>query len=74
LLEEGVLTEYHCLRPKGMVIHGVRSSSDRIAGFTLLAKDLEEFNQKHRRVVNEVKVIDTEGNDIMRHDLLPDLL
>ena len=74
LLAEGVLTEYHCLRPKGMVIHGVRSSSDRIAGFTLLAKDLEEFNRKHRRVVNEVKVIDTEGNDIMRHDLLPDLL
>ena len=74
LLAEGVLTEYHCLRPKGMVIHGVRSSSDRIAGFTLLAKDLEEFNRKHRRVVNEVKVIDTEGNDIMCHDLLPDLL
>ena len=74
LLEEGVLTEYHCLRPRGMVLQGVRSSSDRIAGFTVLAKDLEEFNQKHRRIVNEVKVIDTEGNDIMRHDLLPDLL
>ena len=74
LLEEGILTEYHCLRPRGMVIRGVNSSSDRIAGFTILAKTLEEFNEKHRKVVACTKVIDTDGNDMMRHDLLPDLL
>jgi hypothetical protein len=74
MLEQGMITDFRPLRPRGFQVFGVRSSSDRIAGFTLRAKDLEEFNQKHRRVVNEVKVIDTEGNDIMRHDLLPDLL
>lgn len=71
---EGLLAEYCPLRPRGMQIRGVTSSSDRIAGMTILADTLEEFNEKHRRVVESVKVLDVNGNDIMRHDLLPDLL
>ena len=74
LQEEGILTEYHCLRPHKTVVRGVNSSSDRIAGFTVVADSLEEFNRKHRMVVEKTKVIDIEGNDIMRHDLLPDLV
>lgn len=73
LVEEGVLAEYHCLRPKGMVVRGVTSSSDRIAGFTIVADTLEEFNRKHRIVVERARIIDENGVDIMRHDLLPDL-
>ncbi|MBQ7321831.1 MAG: ATP-grasp domain-containing protein [Clostridia bacterium] len=72
--DEGLLAEYCPLRPRGMQIRGVTSSSDRIAGMTILADTLEEFNEKHRRVVESVKVLDVNGNDIMRHDLLPDLL
>ena len=74
LQEEGILTEYHCLRPHKTVVRGVNSSSDRIAGFSVVADSLEEFNRKHRMVVEKTKVIDIEGNDIMRHDLLPDLV
>lgn len=73
LLQQGILADYHCLRPKGMKVMGINSSSDRIAGFTVQADSLEEFNRKHRIIVDNVKIIDTEGNDIMRHDLLPDL-
>ena len=73
LRQQGILTDYCPLRPKGMQIRGVTSSSDRIAGFTVTADSLEEFNRKHRLIVDTVKIIDTEGNDIMRHDLLPDL-
>lgn len=73
LLEDKIVTEYKCIRPKGMVISQVHSSSDRVAGFTVQADSLEEFNKKHRQVVESVKVVDIEGNDIMRHDLLPDL-
>ena len=57
-----------------MKFTGVNGSSDRIAGFTVQADSLEEFNRKHRIAVDTMKIIDTEGNDIMRHDLLPDLL
>ena len=73
MLEQGYITDYHVIRPVGMEIMGVRSSSDRIAGFTVQADSLEEFNRKHRTFVDNVKVMDANGNDIMRHDLLPDL-
>lgn len=73
LLEQGVLSDYCSLRPKGFNVRGVESSSDRVAGFTVQADTLEEFNLKHRKVVESVKVTNEEGIDIMRHDLLPDL-
>ena len=73
LREEGTLTDYCSLRPKGMKINGVFSSSDRIAGITVVGNSLDEFNAKHRRIVELVKVIGEDGSDLMRHDLLPDL-
>ena len=74
LLKSGVLAEFCVLRPQGTLAKGVSSSSDRIAGFTITASSLEDFNEKHRTVVSTLKVLDEEGNDIMRHDLLPDLV
>lgn len=73
LKEQGLLREYFALRPAGMRAVGVSSSSDRIAGITMTAGSVEEFNEKHRKVINAVKILDPEGKDIMRHDLLPDL-
>jgi len=73
LVTDGVLTDYCSLRPVGFQVRGVTSSSDRIAGFTITSNSLEDFNEKHRRVVDTVKVLDTNGRDIMRHDLLPEL-
>ena len=74
LQNEGILTEYHAIRPAGFEARGVTSSSDRIAGVNICAKSLAEFNEKHRAFVERARVIDTEGNDIMRHDLLPELI
>lgn len=73
LMASGVLTDYCMLRPVGFQVRGVTSSSDRIAGFTVTGNTLEEFNEKHRKVVESVKVLDTDGRDIMRRDLLPEL-
>lgn len=72
-LKEGNISDFHCLRPRGMRFNGITSSSDRVAGVTIQADTIEEFNQKHRTFVDSVKVLDTDGNDIMRHDLLPEL-
>ncbi len=74
MLEQGIISDFCCLRPKGMVVRGVNSSSDRIAGFTVQADTLEEFNRKHRIAVESVKILDVDGKDIMRRDLLPDLI
>lgn len=73
LQKEGIIQEFHPLRPKGMKVQGVTSSSDRIAGVTICANSKEEFNRKHKAFVRRASVIDTTGIDIMRHDLLPDL-
>ncbi|MBR6792822.1 MAG: ATP-grasp domain-containing protein [Clostridia bacterium] len=73
LLRDGTLSEIHALRPLGSQTGGVSSSSDRIAGFTIIADTLEHFNEKHRKVVENIKILDENGKDIMRHDLLPDL-
>lgn len=73
LLQDGTLADFFCIKPKGFEFRGVSSSSDRAAGFTVTANSLEEFNEKHRRVVENIKIIDEGGNDIIRRDLLPDL-
>lgn len=73
LVQQGILSDYRPLRPQGFKSGGARSSSDRVAGFTVQADSLEEFNRKHQTVVDSVKVVDVNGNDIMRHDLLPEL-
>ncbi len=69
----GLINEYHAVRAPGFEARGVTSSSDRIAGMNIVAQSVEEFNEKQRIIVENVRVIDTEGKDIMRHDLLPDL-
>ena len=74
-LKKGNITDYRCLRPRGSKFSGlIGSSTDRICGVTIQADTLEEFNRKHREFVDSVRVVGTDGNDIMRHDLLPDLL
>lgn len=73
-LQLGNISDYRCIRPKGTIFTGaVTSSSDRVAGVTIQADTIEEFNKKHREFVASVKILDVAGNDIMRHDLLIDL-
>ena len=73
-MAEGIITDYRLLRAPGTLMFGnVNSSSDRIGGFTVQADSVEEFNRKLRTAVERMKIIDTDGNDIMRHDLFTDL-
>lgn len=71
---QGLINEFHPVRIKGTVMRGVTSSSDRVAGMNIVADTIGQYNEK-RRIINEsVKVIDIEGNDIMRHDLIPEMV
>lgn len=73
-LQMGNITDYRMLRPKGWKFSGmITSSTDRLCGVTFQADTLEDFNRKHQEFVDSVKVVDIDGNDIMRHDLLPGL-
>ena len=73
LEKEGVINEFHPVRLKGTQMRGVTSSSDRIAGMNIVADTIAEYNEKLKKINSRVKVLDADGNDIMRHDLLPEL-
>lgn len=73
MVKRGLINEFHPVRIKGTEMHGVTSSSDRIAGMNIVADSIEDFNRKQKIILSSVKIVDTEGNDIMRRDLLPQL-
>lgn len=74
LEKDGIINEFHPVRLKGTQMYGVTSSSDRIAGMNIVADTLEEYNAKRVKINDSVKVIDLNGVDIMRHDLLPEMM
>ena len=70
MVKMGLINEFHTVRTKGTEMHGVTSSSDRIAGMNIVADSIEEFNAKEAKILKNVKIIDSNGNDIMRKDLI----
>ena len=49
------------------------TSSDRIASITIVADTHEELVEKHNKAASVIKIIDENGKDMMRHDLLTDI-
>ena len=73
LKNEGVIAEYWQFKNKGAAIKNAVTSSDRIASITIVADSFEELVQKHNLAASRIKIIGSDGNDIMRHDLLTDI-
>lgn len=73
LLEDGILCDFYRFRSAGTVFDGIRNSGDRVAGFSMIAPTKDALQEKHNIALARLKVLDENGNDMMRHDLLPDL-
>lgn len=73
LKKDRIIRDYYLFKKTGAVFTGVESSGDRIAGFTIVADSFENLKKKHDLVVNRIKVLDVNGEDIMRHDLLTEI-
>ncbi|MBE6708977.1 MAG: ATP-grasp domain-containing protein [Ruminococcaceae bacterium] len=73
LKAEGVIADYYIFKWQGAEFNGVNSSGDRVGGFTVQGNTAEEIEEKHRIAASRIKVLDADGNDIMRHELLTDL-
>ena len=71
--EQGVITDWCLLKWKGARFDTIENSGDRIAGFFIQADTLEDLRQKHGAAVAGLSVLDDQGNDMMRRDLLADL-
>lgn len=70
MIEAGYMTDYYLFKWKGAEFDRIENSGDRIAGFTVWADSLEALRTKHEKIRESIKVIDENGNDMMRHDLL----
>lgn len=73
LMNEGIISNYFLFKWRGAVFDGIANSGDRIAGFTLTADSLDELSHKHNVAVHDMRVVDVNGNDMMRHDLLTEI-
>ena len=73
LKEQGTIADYYVFKWKGAEFTGVDSSGDRVAGFTVHGNTPEEIEENHRKAAAAIRVLDVEGRDMMRHDLLTEL-
>ena len=73
LKKDGTVAEYWQFKWKGAKTFGAETSSDRVASITIQADTFDELVTKHNKAAQKIKMIDINGNDIMRHDLLTDI-
>lgn len=73
LKQEGILAEYWQFKGQGAEIFNAATSSDRIASITIQANSYEELVEKHNAAKTRIRIINTEGEDMLRRDLLTDI-
>ena len=70
LLAEGIIAEYSVFKSKGAKFDQINSSGDRVAFFSIVGENEEDVRRKHAIANSRVRAISTEGEDIIRHDLV----
>lgn len=73
LKQEGIISEYYIFSTKGTEYKTITCSGDRMGGFVVQADNLQELQRKHETAINRVKAISTDGQDLIRHDLVLEL-
>lgn len=73
LKQEGIIEEYYVFKWHGAEFDKIESSGDRVGGFTIVAEDYDKLKEKHKIIAEKVRVLDMNGEDMMRHDLLAEL-
>lgn len=73
LEKEGIIFKTMLFKWKGAEFDSIESSGDRVAGYIITANEKNELLKKHQTILSKVKVIDKNGNNMMRYDLLDNL-
>ena len=61
----GEIVEYFQYKEAGAVIEKAKTSSDRVVGFLLIEKSIENMELRRNSVINKVDVLDENGKSIM---------
>lgn len=69
LLKEGLIEELIPYKTSGMSSSQSWSSSDRVGSFLVKAKSKDELKVKIDTVINRLKVIDSNGKDVMNREI-----
>lgn len=70
LKEDGIVDEYFVYKTEGMEIRAAETSGDRPAGYLCTGRSENELREKVKIADKRIKVISTDGSDIMIHSLL----
>lgn len=70
LKNQNIIYDYFKYKTEGAVIDKSETSSDRIAGYLIIADTKEELKRKEKLANDTLQISSTEGIDIMRHDLI----
>ena len=68
LLEEGRIYSFFTYKMPNSMIKKSNTSSDRVAGFLVVGNSKEEVDNKLTYANERLKVLNPQGEDIMRHD------
>ena len=68
--QSGYINDYFAFRVPGGKTTAVTCSGDRVASYFIHANTVEELLEKHAEIQKHIKIMDPNGNDIMRHDLI----
>lgn len=69
LEKEGVIDYYYSYKIPGSEIVKSNTSSDRVAGFMVSAESQDELMSKIAFANQNIRILDDQGNDIMKHNL-----
>lgn len=69
LVKNDIIKEYVLTRPFGVNVNSPASSSDRVASVFIEAKDQLELDNKVKTAISTLKVLDEDGNDILKRDM-----
>ena len=69
LVQEGIIKYYYTYKMPNTRIEKADTSSDRVAGFMIIGDTAQDVKQKVAYANSVLKVLDENGNDIMKHDL-----
>ena len=73
LKKDRIISDFYLFKWKGAEFDSVSNSGDRVAGFTVQADTIGKIKEKYNYALEKIKVLDVNGNDMMRHDLLEEL-
>jgi biotin carboxylase len=68
--DQGIISEFFQLKNKGTECGDIKSSGDRVAYYTIQAPTIDEVREKDKKANAALRVVDSKGNDVLRHDLI----